>query len=76
MPKVAISAGYAFPTMEIHPEQIPEPALRDMARGWFNLTREYQSQPGAKERHEKWLEQYRARKKVNDHADGQDSAGT
>lgn len=76
MAKVAVSAGFVYPQLQIHPEQIPEPALKDMARGWFNLTREYQSQPGAKERHEEWLKKYRARKKVNDHADGQHSAGT
>lgn len=76
MAKVAVSAGFVYPQLQIHPEQIPEPALKDMARGWFNLTREYQYQPGAKERHEKWLEQYRARKEAKGHAEGHDSAGT
>lgn len=76
MPKPLVSAGFEYPQLRIQPEEIPEPALRDMARGWFNLTREYQSQPGAKERHEKWLEQYRARKEARGHAEGHDGAGT
>ena len=52
------------PTMRIDIASIPDFRREDLAKGALALTEQVFSMPGAEERYQSWLKEYRARPKT------------